>query len=591
MVWRLRSRSTTHQTTRSRVRFVRLLVCAAAVVGAYAAFALVQAWFPVYFPRSRLRRINVAVLIAVESVYQVLVIVLPLLLATATIVVIRARKRRQPCPWGARVLALASALLVGSVVVELSAAAWLRSTRVTIPRLPTQFADPPSDREIDLLVIGESSAAGVPYSHWLSVGHIVGWKLEEALHGRPVRLDIQAKAGHTLAHMQDELAHTWRRPDLAIIYAGHNEFQAIYNWSHGAYHYADETPSIRLTFQERFRRCSPLCRMIQINVDRLRMSVPPPRIVTRKLVDVPVCTPAEYAERLYNFRTRLEVTVAYLERLGAVIVMIIPPANDATFEPNRSILPASTPRAEREAFADAFRNARAAEAESVDQTIAAFQALIAREPGFAESHFRLARLLERKGDREAAYTHYAKARDLDGFPMRCTSDFQNVYRQVAARHLGVMLIDGLEELRSRSPTGLLDDQFFNDGFHPSLNGHAVLAEAVLGRLHERRAFGWPADAARPVVTPTAVADHFGMDRSRWCEVCRYAVWFYVNTAYIRHDPTERVARATRYREAAPRILAGESFEAIAMPGLGPQPAGPANAATKENRVRSHAGGL
>lgn len=590
MMWRRRTRSTTNQSPGAPWRSVRLLAWAAAAVGAYVAFTLVSAWFPVYFPRSRLRRINIALLVAVEACYRVLIISLPILVAASAFVVVHARKRRQTCRCGGRALALASALLVGSVFVELGAAAWLWSTRVTIPWLPTQFPDPPGDREIDLLVIGESSAAGVPYSHWLSVGHIVGWKLEEALHDRPVRLDIQAKAGHTLAHMQDELAHTWRRPDLAIIYAGHNEFQAIYNWSHGAYHYADETPSIRLTFQELFRRCSPFCRMIQINLDRLRMSVPPPRIVTRELVDVPVYTPAEYAERLHSFRTRLEVTVAYLERLGAVIVMIIPPANDATFEPNRSMLPASTSRAEREAFAEAFRRALAAESESVDQRIAAFRALIARQPGFAESHFRLARLLERKGDREAAYTHYAKARDLDGFPMRCTSDFQNAYREVAARHPGVMLIDGLEELRGRSPTGLLDHLFFNDGFHPSLNGHTALAEAVLGRLYQRRAFGWPADAARPDVTPTAVADHFGMDRSRWNEVCRYGAWFYVNTAYIRHDPTERIARATRFREAGQRILAGESFSAIAMPGLGPQPADPANAATKENRVRSHAGG-
>lgn len=576
IVWGRRTKPITRENARPSFRFAQALIWIAGVVVAYVALAIVPAWFPVYFPPWRLRRIAIAVLVAAEVIYRVLLIALPVFTAIPAAIVVRGRWSRERHPRAARALALACAMLVGCVFIELSATAWLWSTRVAIPWLPTRFPDPPGDPEIDLLVIGESSAAGVPYSDWLSVGHIVGWKLGEALPNRPVRLDIQATPGHTLAHMQDKLTQTKRRPDLAIIYAGHNEFQAIYNWSHGAYHYTDEAPAHRLTFEGLARRISPLCRMLNINVERLRMSVPPPRIVTRKLVDVPVYTPDEYAERLHNFRTRLAVTVAYLERLGAVIVMVIPPANDATFEPNRSVLPAVRSKEERKAFARDFQEALAAEDQGINAEIAAFRAIVDREPGFAESHFRLARLLQRKGDRSAAYEHYAKARDLDGFPMRCPSDFQDAYRAVASRHPRVILIDGLAELRERSPTGLLDNFFFNDGFHPSLNGHTALAEAILVRLHERRAFGWPADAAPPAVSPSACASHFGMEPSRWDAVCRYAAWFYGNTAYIRHDPAERVAKANLYRDVARRILSGESLSAIGIPGVGPGPStGPA----------------
>ncbi len=31
-------------------------------------------------------------------------------------------------------------------------------------------------------------------------------------------------------------------------------------------------------------------------------------------------------------------------------------------------------------------------------------------------------------------SHYVAARDLDGLPMRLPSDFQQIYREVAARH-------------------------------------------------------------------------------------------------------------------------------------------------------------
>lgn len=551
-----------------RRRFVRPLVWIAAVVALIVAVSVLSEWFRVYFPRPRLRSIAISFLGAAEICYRVLVIAVPVLVAVSAVILIRARRRSERPRWAARILALSVGLFVGSLLVEMRAAAWLRATRVRIPWLPTRFPDSPGDRHIDLLVIGESSAEGVPYSRWLSVGHIVGWKLGDAVPDRPVRLDIQAAPGHTLGNMQDVLAKTARRPELAIIYAGHNEFQTIYNWSHGAYHYLDATPPSRVTLALLARRFSPLCRTIGVIQDRLSLSVPPPRVITRELVDVPVYTPSEYRERLHDFRTRLEVTVSYLERLGALTVLIIPPSNDATFEPNRSVLRPEARKPDREAFARAFQAARAAEGVNTDDAIASFHALVEREPGFAESHFRLARLLERRGDSESAHEHYLKARDLDGFPMRCPSDFQDIYRDVAARHPKVILIDGPAELRRRSREHLLNEFFFNDGFHPSLNGHSALAEAVLLKLHERRAFGWPAGAGPPLVNPSECAEHFGMDATKWAGVCGYAARFYSQTAHIRYDPTERAAWAYRYREAARRIEAGESLSAIGLSGIG-----------------------
>ena len=57
-------------------------------------------------------------------------------------------------------------------------------------------------------------------------------------------------------------------------------------------------------------------------------------------VDVPVYTSAEYERLLDDFRRRLEAIVAYAERIGALPVLIVPPANDADFEPSRSFLDA-----------------------------------------------------------------------------------------------------------------------------------------------------------------------------------------------------------------------------------------------------------
>ena len=62
--------------------------------------------------------------------------------------------------------------------------------------LPTRFPDPPGDAVIDLVVVGESSAEGVPYNPWVSIGRLVAWKLGEAIPGRSVRVQMR---GHTRA--------------------------------------------------------------------------------------------------------------------------------------------------------------------------------------------------------------------------------------------------------------------------------------------------------------------------------------------------------------------------------------------------------
>ena len=142
--------------------------------------------------------------------------------------------------------------------------------------------------------------------------------------------------------------------------------------------------------------------------------------------------------------------MSYCRQIGALPILVAPPGNDAGFEPNRSILPPETPRAEREAFARAFQEARAREQTDPAGSIAAYRALIERQPGFAESHFRLARLLEARGDYEEAYRHYIEARDLDGHPFRCLTSFQDVYRELASEYEAI-LVDGQARLSRPSP--------------------------------------------------------------------------------------------------------------------------------------------
>ena len=93
-----------------------------------------------------------------------------------------------------------------------------------------------------IVVVGESSAEGVPYQKYLSVGEIVAWQLRKAIPGRTFRVENQARSGTRLEHMHQRLATLTHRPDAVIIYAGHNEFYARHGWMYEVSPYYLDAP-------------------------------------------------------------------------------------------------------------------------------------------------------------------------------------------------------------------------------------------------------------------------------------------------------------------------------------------------------------
>jgi lysophospholipase L1-like esterase len=462
--------------------------------------------------------------------------------------------------------------LVGLLVAEIAVGSFLSWVH-RMPRLAMRDGlaarSGPGD-DVNIVVVGESSAEGVPYRDWLSAGKVVVWQLRRLFPQRMFHLEVQARAGWTLEQMHQKLAELRRRPGAVILYAGHNEFASRDPWSGEVPYYNDDLPP---DWQVRLANWSvlysPVCRLIREARDR-ELVAARPAVSRRRVVDVPAHTAAQDAERLAGFRRRLDAILADLKAAGVLTVVIVPPGNDTGFEPSRSVLPPGTPRAERQAFAAAVGEARALETSDPGQSIANYRALIARQPGFAETHFRLARLLEAAGDWDEAYREYVSARDLDGHPMRCPSAFQDACRELAVRH-GAVLVDGQAVLHARHPHGLLNDDLFNDAMHPSFEGHVALGEAVLAGLKERGAFGWPASLPAPTIDLVECARHFDVTVAAWKEVCRFAVGFYRTTAAIRFDPAERGAKADRYEAELRRLEAGGDVDSGACPGVGVRP--------------------
>jgi hypothetical protein len=551
-------------------RVARTVAIISAPLIAIAGFFVFRSWYPL-IPRS-IRRTGAEVFLrALLFTYAALWILgVPgtLLLIWA---LVRNRQRGRKRPALAKGLVLCASMLLCLIFLETSATLW-RSWRRRSPALPTQFPAKPAD-VVRIVVIGSSSALGEPYRPWLSVGQIVTWQLQQQQPNRRFEVEILAKLGASLEDMHLALRGLKTRPDAVIIYSGHNEFVSRFEEERDPY-LNEEPGAWPLSMLYRASLRSPFCRLVYATTSKNRLDDAPPLRNRHRLIDPPVCGPSEYAEIRDDFARRLEAIVAYCEQIGALPILISPPSNEGGFEPSRSVVPVGTSLADRERLATRFGAARDSERDPASAA-SEYRAIVHDFPDFAEAHFRLARMLERLNEWADADRQYTLARDLDGLPIRLTTDFQSIYHQVAARH-SCVLIDGPAELKRASPHGVLDDHLIQDAHHPNLNGTILLAAAVLRELNTRRLLGanGRAPAPAPALDPQDCARHFGLDAQKWAAICDRTRVHFERTAGYRFDPTERRRKAEAYAAAAKRLAGGESPEALGL--LGPGSTGPAN---------------
>ncbi len=457
-------------------RLIRLIVLSAAVVLLASALLVIRAWIPL-LPRGVRRGLTEGLLRAVLAGYVALFLASALAAPLLAFLLFKSHRARRRRPVLERAVLLGGSCLLSLVLLELGSTGW-RLWMHRFPELPTSFPAAPAD-EFRIVVLGGSSALGEPYRPWLSVGQIVAWRLGGAMPARRFECEILAWLGDSLEDQHRKLAAIKQRPSMVIIYSGHNEFTARFEEERDGW--LDEEPGNRL-IRPLYRASlnSPFCRLAYETISKNRLDVGPSMHGRHQLIDSPQCSPAEVDEIGRDFEARLEAITAYCDQIGAVPVLIIPPANEADFEPSRSTLPAYVSQEERGLLEREFRTAREGKASDALVSADLYRKILDRHPRFAEAHFRLARLEETAGHRKAAGVHYLAALENDGLPVRCPARLRAAYRRVAARHASCVLIDGRVELAAASPRGLLDDHVIQDTHHPTLRGQVALRGPCCG---------------------------------------------------------------------------------------------------------------
>ncbi len=553
----------------------------AAIVGWLVVPDLLTAWWLDLEPPTRLG-LTTGFLNSVLVGYGVTLALALIGVLVAGVWLIRSRHIRGRRIIPARILLLGMSLLLSLAAVE--AGAWglewqRRSLAVSNVKAVPEVGSPAAGSvstsrggDLVMLVLGESSAEGQPFQEWTSIGHMVAWQLERARPGRRVRVVMRATGGVTLSHMLPLLERETERPDLVLLYSGHNEFQARWGWTRVVDHYRDDSSRrARDTLIDRVGSWTPLCRLVRDAFEHQRVDYDPPPREVRAAADRPVCEPEIRASIRDEFENGLETVARWCERRGALPVFFVPAGNDAGLDPDRTVLSPETSQSDRQQFAHDLQETRADEAVNPDRALAAYRRLLERQPGAADVHYRMARLLQQAGRIDEASESYARARDLDGLPMRCPSEFQEAYRSVAARH-DLVLVESPKVLRAVSPSGLLDDNVFLDAQHPTFRGYLALAQDVVYQLKRRGEIAMSGDAPSSL-DPQEIAHHFGIGTAQWATVCRRSSLIWRSLAKLRFEGAHRTAQSDRFWRAAERLDAGETPESLRLPGLGTRPPG------------------
>lgn len=346
---------------------------------------------------------------------------------------------------------------------------------------------------VRIFCVGGSTTFGRPYDDATS---FCGWLRELLPVADPSRRWEVINAGgvsyasYRVALLMEELIDY--RPDLFVIYSGHNEFLERRSY-----------PQI-IAMPRAVRGLGGLASKTRIwtAMSRAIGSVagsPSAPESNPDILDEEVTTlldgavgPTAYtrddelsAKVMQHFRFNIARMVEIARSAGAEAVLVTPAANLADSRPFKSEHRADLSADELARFEAHVERARVARSEGrMDEAVTEIARAAAIDPRHAQLAFLQGKLLAEAGRWEEARAAYERARDEDVCPLRALGPTAGIVREVAVDR-GAPLVDFDRLADEWSPHGIPGANLFLDHVHPTIEVHRRLALAIIDVLAER----------------------------------------------------------------------------------------------------------
>ena len=389
----------------------------------------------------------------------------------------------------------------GTPVFVLSAARQRSATGRASVEPQREFLAEKPPGSFRVFVVGESSAAGVPYGPAYAFPSWLAQRLAAELPDVRVEVVNAAVSGYgsrrVLGAVREIAGYA---PDLVIVYSGHNEFAERRFYAHlvdldprlfrlwelvvGSRLYALLSGGGTAAPNEEPPRFDPN----DVGLVGQMFTAAKERAAGRTQL---AANEAEYAAMLYRYN--LEAMAREITGAGARPLFVTVAQDFAEWAPGASQHAPGLGAEEIARFDAAIAEGdRLAAARQCDRALPAYARALAVDDAFAAAHFALGTCLRTLGRWDEARAAFRRASDLDAVPQGIPSQLNDIVRDVA-RQSGALLVDAEARFERESPHGLVGGALFADFVHPSIRGHELIAAAIDETL---RAAAIPAPADR-----------------------------------------------------------------------------------------------
>lgn len=406
--------------------------------------------------------------------------------------------------------------------------------------------------ELRIAAVGESTMAGFPYNGRYGIPEVAAWQLRQMYPERKVIVENLARDGMNLRKAIQSLQQLTTKPDLLLLYSGHNEF---------FYDLEELWTDIDFAWEryDSYLNWSPLFRLFDRRLLRGEAKRDLKGDSGRRLIDRNIATQKMHAVRLERFRSQLEQLAAWCMQQGIPCLWFVPAGSESDFEPNRSHLERSATDVERRALELAVETGRKREAAG-DRKGAAkvYRDTLVLFPNFAELEYRLAECLASFGEFDEAREFYARALEHDGQPIRMTGVYRRQVQEVAEA-FRIPVVNVADVLRRHAANGILGRSVFVDYVHPNLRAYFHLGMATVATIREsgllESRFGPPKSPAEvDFAASIRSAELTGADLAR-----AYLRVAEADDAQrkLRYESSRLEADSRQYREWSRRLESGE----------------------------------
>jgi tetratricopeptide (TPR) repeat protein len=353
---------------------------------------------------------------------------------------------------------------------------------------PDYFAVEKPDTTYRIFCLGGSTTAGFPYQFG---GSFVSF-LRERLHAmfperkiEVVNLGMTATNSFTVLDIAEELFAY--KPDLLVIYDGHNEF-------YGALGIAShETGAASRTLTRLYLKLINLKSFLLLRNIYLKTAA-----LFGKAPDTPASGTMmerlargqyirygseKYFAALATFRQNLEDVKASCRKHNVPVLVGGQVSNLRDQPPFISHESDSLTAERKEELGRALRSgAQAFDSSRFADARGHFQHAVTIDSFRADVHYKLARCLDTLGKKADALREYVKARDLDMLRFRASSDFNDAIRDVCD-DTTMIFVDVERKFKANSTDSLIGNSLILEHLHPNSRGAFLIAKEYQWMMH------------------------------------------------------------------------------------------------------------